>query len=54
MTIIIIDNHFKQTHDVSESRRTAVTIRRGLFKLQPGFSASRRTAIIIRFIAVRF
>lgn len=45
------DDRFKQTHDISEGSRVAVAVRRGLLKLQPGFSASWRTAIIIRHIA---
>ena len=42
--------YFKQTHDISESCRITLAVRCGLLKLQPGFSASWRTAIIIRYI----
>lgn len=47
---IIIYNRFKQTHDISEGCRITFAVRRGLLKLQPGFSTSWCTAIIIRYI----
>lgn len=51
--LLFDDITIEQTHDVSEGRRrTAIAVRRGLFKLQPGFPASRCTTITIRNIVI--